>query len=79
MKSCRQAPMLRSNYRAVLLGMIFKDRNVHNINRVRKVAITDSFSSITHNIHDNITDQFYEKGRTVQVAELGSYLGTKVR
>lgn len=46
-KSCRQTQMLRSNYRAVLLCMIFKDRNFHNINRVRKAAIIDSLSSIT--------------------------------
>ena len=79
-KSCRQTPMLRSTYKAALLCVIFKDRNVHNINWVRKVAITDSLSSTTHNIHNKYhPDHFYGQGRTVHVAELGSHQGTKVR
>jgi len=52
--------MLRSTYRAVLLCLIIRDRNFHNTNRVRKAAMTDSLSSITHNIHNKYPpDQFY--------------------
>lgn len=59
-KSCRQTQILRSTYRTLLLCMIFKDRNFHNINRVRKAAITDFLPSITHNIHNKYhPDHFY--------------------